>query len=402
MPNPNNNALELSTYQLQFIKVQEALLHIKQAYLLVNNPVQCGQYKKFLTGIEKNLQEIKTVLDSNEASTLLTTILSQWQAAIDKLNLEKTRLQSIGSITEHDRDILVSLTDTLIEGLKLPVIADNNNQINPALVLARLAMIRLAYEETLDEINKIKEELSPSCFLSYAWGGAHIKIVHQVADDLKRAGINTRLDIWHNLPGTSIINFAEEITKTDYVVVMGSEMLRKKYDAKYGNVVARELNMLAPRFKNEANLGTIKTAWIDGNVAEQAFPPYLNGLVFFDLRNEENYFSECLKLVKGLLEYSEKQDEITKLIESFEAKKAIILDDKLSQDRIDAFAKELEIRQQAKEKALLDELDHLLNNWRINNAPTVTPVQTMQSVGTFAVSQNQQSASQSTVQFQLK
>ena len=127
-----------------------------------------------------------------------------------------------------------------------------------------------------------KEE-GPSCFISYSWGDdANVRLVHRIARDLKRVGINVKLDIWDNTTG-SIEAFIECIHEVDYIIVIGTPDLvekwknftssgasRGKIGSDYkGNVVAKELKKILGRLGNrpDNNHGIINLLLYGGILA---------------------------------------------------------------------------------------------------------------------------------------
>ena len=73
----------------------------------------------------------------------------------------------------------------------------------------------------------------PECFISYAWGvPEHERWVEKsLATDLQKAGIGVVLDRWENeKTGKSVPRFLERGGKADFIVVIGTERYRAKYD----------------------------------------------------------------------------------------------------------------------------------------------------------------------------
>ena len=73
------------------------------------------------------------------------------------------------------------------------------------------------------------------------------KWVNQLAEDLRDSDIQGLLDIKDNLPGTDIDDYIENILTVDYVVLVGSPGLLKKYgEKKKDPVLKAELKLTCP------------------------------------------------------------------------------------------------------------------------------------------------------------
>jgi hypothetical protein len=143
----------------------------------------------------------------------------------------------------------------------------------------------------------------PSCFISYAWGvPEHEKWVHQLASDLRDAGINGLLDIKHNIPGTDIDDFIEMILETDFVVVAGTPKLLEKYKARNSDpVVKAEMKLVNTRKMqpNQFGANRIIPVMLDGEPAT-SLTPQLQNTVFADFRERKHYFTKLFELVLTL------------------------------------------------------------------------------------------------------
>jgi hypothetical protein len=161
---------------------------------------------------------------------------------------------------------------------------------------------RTRFEADLVKVKRLvqdRRKRAPRCFLSYAWGvQEHEKWVLQLAEDLRKAGIEVVLDRWHNPPGTEIVEFIEKIESSDRVVPVGTPELLKKYKArKVGPVVAAELRLIGSLLtKRSAVRRRVIPVLLEGT-PERSFPALLRNKVFADFREEEKYFDRLLELV---------------------------------------------------------------------------------------------------------
>lgn len=143
-------------------------------------------------------------------------------------------------------------------------------------------------------------EDQPRCFISYAWGiPEHENLIHTLAADLKDAGINVFLDIWHNTAGTGIAQFAELILdeRTDFVVLAGSRKLMEKYTGNAPSVVKLELGMIAKRATGPIH--TILPILLEDS-HEKVLPKFLWNTVSADFKNINTYPISCFNLLGQL------------------------------------------------------------------------------------------------------
>ncbi len=178
------------------------------------------------------------------------------------------------------------------------------------------ARLRTWFQTSLSRVKSIvrdEKKDRPSCFISYAWGvTAHEKWVHQLADDLRDAGIDGLLDIKHNLPGTDIDDYIENILETDFVVVVGTPKLLEKYNAKDSDpVVKAEMKLVNTRKMQPNRFGTsrIIPLMLDGEAAT-SLTPQLQNTVFVDFRDRKQYFRKLFALVLTLHGISEEHPGI--------------------------------------------------------------------------------------------
>jgi hypothetical protein len=132
----------------------------------------------------------------------------------------------------------------------------------------------------------------PTCFISYAWGRPeHERWVLQLAKDLRNADIDVLLDRWHSRPGADLGRYIDHILKSQFVVVVGTPELQRKYETNTTDpVVAAELELIALRVRQPQQYGhTVLPILLQG-AAHEAFPPQLQKLVSIDFRQDQLYF----------------------------------------------------------------------------------------------------------------
>jgi len=170
----------------------------------------------------------------------------------------------------------------------------------------KVSYMRTTYETALVRVKGfIRNRNDPTlqtCFVSYAWGEtAHERKVLQLADDLRRAGIDVSLDQWDNSAiGGSIARFASLIELTDFIIVVGTPSYRLKYENKlsqYGSMVAAEVDLINVRLTGtEAQKASVLPVLFAGS-ERISFPPLLQRPVYADFTHEEEYFITLYDLV---------------------------------------------------------------------------------------------------------
>jgi hypothetical protein len=162
----------------------------------------------------------------------------------------------------------------------------------------------------------------PECFISYAWGvPEHERWVEKrLAADLQKAGIEVILDRWHNAQiGASVARFAERIEKSDRIVVVGTPDYRRKYenkDSSTGYVVAAEVDLINKRLLGtEPQKQTVLPLLLDGDEAA-SLPPFLQGRVYADFRDELWYFTAAFDLILSLYDIKPFDPAVADLRES--------------------------------------------------------------------------------------
>jgi small GTP-binding protein len=173
----------------------------------------------------------------------------------------------------------------------------------------RVAVARTEFERALYQLQAFVEQQgikSPECFISYAWGTPEheLWVEHNLATDLKKAGIRILLDRWDNARiGASVSRFVERIAAADCVVVVGTPKYREKYDNKVamgGYVAAAEGDLIGKRMLGtEAQKESVLPLLLAGT-PETALPPLLNGRVYADFHEATSYFLSMFDLILSL------------------------------------------------------------------------------------------------------
>ena len=139
----------------------------------------------------------------------------------------------------------------------------------------------------------------PTCFISYAWGEAgHERWVTNLARDLRNADLNVIFDRSQNKPGASLTRFIELIASVDFALMIGTPLLREKYDATDADpVVVAELKLINTRLrKRAAESERVIPLLLEGE-PPTSFPPLAEDSIFVDFREEDRYFERLFDLI---------------------------------------------------------------------------------------------------------
>lgn len=177
-------------------------------------------------------------------------------------------------------------------------------QVDAVDVSRRQADRRSRFEQILFRLKAYAMEagVTPVCFISYAWGDAETENwVERLAGDLQKGGISILLDRWENSwVGASVPRFVERISSSTFVVVIGTEMYRQKYENSVPMrpyVLAAEGDLIGHRMiGSEDRKASVMPLLLAGS-EDSSFPPLLHGRVYADFREGERYFDSALNLL---------------------------------------------------------------------------------------------------------
>jgi diguanylate cyclase (GGDEF)-like protein len=142
----------------------------------------------------------------------------------------------------------------------------------------------------------------PSCFISYAWNTAEDDDwVASLARDLSDAGIETILDRRHNAAiGLSVGRFIDLIETSDFIIVVGTPLYKKKYDeaaSTKGSVAAAEMALIRERFYGtEEEKNTVLPLIREGD-PKTSLPGFMRGRVYCDFQNPAQYTERLFGLI---------------------------------------------------------------------------------------------------------
>lgn len=167
---------------------------------------------------------------------------------------------------------------------------------------------RTEFESALVRVKAVARDESkkvPSCFISYAWGDAgQERWVRSLSRDLENAGIEVILDRKDNPQvGANVARFISRIEQSDFVVVVGTPLYRRKYENKVsdtGSVVATEVDLINLRLMGvEEEKMTVLPLLLEGE-ERTSFPPLVRGKGYSRFVEEELYFPILFDLILTL------------------------------------------------------------------------------------------------------
>ena len=141
----------------------------------------------------------------------------------------------------------------------------------------------------------------PRAFISYSWDDdQHNAWVSNLATDLRRDGVETRLDEWHTAFGDQFTAFMErEIRENDFVLVVCTPNYRLKSDRRTGGV-GYEGDIMTAEVAERGNHRKYIPVLARGSW-RQAAPSWLKGKKYADLRTKATYRSNYPELAATLL-----------------------------------------------------------------------------------------------------
>lgn len=144
----------------------------------------------------------------------------------------------------------------------------------------------------------------PKVFISYAWGNEDYQDkVLAFATQLMEDGIDVILDKWSLHEGNDTYAFMEKSVTDNTitnVLILLDPNYTKKADGRNGGV-GTETQIISSEVYNKVDQEKfIPIVFEKDGRGEVCRPQYLKNLLYFDLSNEEDYYSEYQRLVKSL------------------------------------------------------------------------------------------------------
>lgn len=151
--------------------------------------------------------------------------------------------------------------------------------------------------------NFTKNAKPPRVFISYSWESeGHKDWVRYLAENLRMAGIDARLDQWYVKPGESFTSFMEnEVVDADYVLVVCTpEFARKSKERRGGvgyeqQIVSGQLVTGCPRSKF---IPILRSGELSGS--DIAVPIHFFGIYSIDFRKDAEFGRSLNELLRAL------------------------------------------------------------------------------------------------------
>src|SRR5690606_30175083 len=131
--------------------------------------------------------------------------------------------------------------------------------------------------------------MNPSAFISYSWESEEVKTwAKNLAIDLRKLGIDARIDQWELVPGDQMPHFMEKsVRDNDYVLIICTESYKLKSENRIGGV-GYEGDIMTGEVLHKSNHRKFIPILKSGT-KETSIPSWLIGKYYIDLSNEQRY-----------------------------------------------------------------------------------------------------------------
>lgn len=132
----------------------------------------------------------------------------------------------------------------------------------------------------------------PSALISYSWDSEEHKVwVRDIAQRLRRNGVDVKLDQWHVKPGQSLTQFMErEIVECDHVIIICTPNYYEKSLSRKGGVGYEQQIIsghIASGVPREKFIPVVREGNFEpGNNC--SIPPHFSGIFAVDMRNQDS------------------------------------------------------------------------------------------------------------------
>jgi len=147
--------------------------------------------------------------------------------------------------------------------------------------------------------------VNPSAFLTYAYSTEeHSDWVIRLATDLREKGaIDCKLDVWNLKPGERIMEYMKQISIVDKVLVVCDHMLIKKLESEKSSGIQIEFLFINNLIERKPKKGDIIPILKEGS-KEDTIPKELQGRIYVDFRNAQEYEDKLEELIKAVWDQS--------------------------------------------------------------------------------------------------
>ncbi len=140
---------------------------------------------------------------------------------------------------------------------------------------------------------------APTCFISYSWDDAsHRAWVLNLADKLRRKGIDATFDEWDAELGKDLARFMEKISEVDDVIVVCTPLYGAKANVRKGGVGYESLIITGEMLRDQNTSKFIPL--LRRGTTEKAIPAYLKSRKYVDFRVDSEFEDRLTQLLRRL------------------------------------------------------------------------------------------------------
>ena len=289
-PEPPMPQPKISDYKILVPRLQSTVEYSIQTAGSIEDSVCKELIIKFLQALKKRLESTQQDFANERNPQTRQKISLQWQNIQQLIEKEKLEISNAAAN-------ITNVVDKYLVNYLLKEIEDTyDSSPHPNLQEKKFEFLRSVLNYYLDIIAQIaageyahlKDKsiiLSKGnnntdyyeklvVFMSYPWDKySLVKIIHQLAEDLTRAGVHVLFDQWHN-QDNSVTRFTENVhkKKSNYVLVCGTPLTRQKWDNPTNKVLPLELEQIGKRLTEDPD-GIIKILLAGDN--DTSYPDFL-------------------------------------------------------------------------------------------------------------------------------
>ncbi len=155
--------------------------------------------------------------------------------------------------------------------------------------------------------------INPTAFISYAWESDEVKNwVKALATQLRKDGIDAKLDQWEVAPGDQMPHFMEQsVRENNFVLIICTPKYRSKSEKRIGGV-GYEGDIMTAEVLQSSNHRKFIPILKEGT-KDTSLPSWLKGKYYIDLSNEIHFGNNYDDLKTTLLNFRETAPELGKI-----------------------------------------------------------------------------------------
>lgn len=159
---------------------------------------------------------------------------------------------------------------------------------------------------------------SPKVFISYAWESDDVKEwVKNLAIQLRKSGVDVKLDQWEIAPGDQMPHFMEKsVRDNDYVMLICTPKYKLKSENRIGGVGYEGDIMTAEVLQSSNHRKFIPI--LQSGAKDVSIPTWLKGKYFIDLSNDLHFTKNFKDLITTVLNARETAPQIGQIPSKFQ------------------------------------------------------------------------------------